>query len=69
MISITKMHGTMNIKKIELIKLAASTTLQGQVCNHRNLLLSRRHRLYPEVEPQLRVGARFSLSSLWFNPR
>jgi hypothetical protein len=55
--------------KTELIKLAASTTLQGRVRNHRNLLLSSRYRLYTEVEPQLRVGTRFSLSSLWLNPR
>ena len=47
------------------LKLAASTNLQCRVRNRRNLLLSSRHRLYPEVEPQLRVGACFSLSSLW----
>jgi len=55
--------------KTQLIKLAASTNLQYRVPNRRNLLLSSRHRLYPEVEPQFRIGARFSLCSLWFNPR
>ena len=55
--------------KTELIKLAASTTLQGRVRNRGNLLLSRRHPLCPADEPRFSVGACFSLSSLWFIPR